>query len=179
MEDEDLSSAAIARRRDVLTNEHIKRQGDETISVETGDAEKAFSAEREPRQCTYCGKLGHTAERYWTKNKDENIGGNLRAGNNARGRGANNVQWRFHSNYDDNYDRVAFAVSLEAGFSTGKNMPRMWAVDSGATHHICNDKAKFTSLNEREEGKLSVADGSKGCDQGCGNHHGTGGSAQE
>ena len=53
------------------------------------------------------------------------------------------------------------SVSVEAGISTGKNMPGMWAVESGATHHICNDKAKFASLNEREEGELSVADGSK------------------
>uniref|UniRef100_A0AAV1VCH3 Uncharacterized protein n=1 Tax=Peronospora matthiolae TaxID=2874970 RepID=A0AAV1VCH3_9STRA len=118
-------SSAELRSRDVmrvLTNEHIKRQGDKTISVETGDAEKAFSAEREPRQCTYCGIMGHTTEWCWTMNKDENIRGALRAGNNARGRGANNVQWQTNSNYDDNYDRVAFVVSLEARFSTGKNM---------------------------------------------------------
>uniref|UniRef100_A0AAV1V5Y8 Integrase catalytic domain-containing protein n=1 Tax=Peronospora matthiolae TaxID=2874970 RepID=A0AAV1V5Y8_9STRA len=164
-------SSAELRSRDVvrvLTNEHIKRQGDKTTSVKTEDAAKAFSAEREPRQCTYCGKLGHTAERCWTKQKDENQGGARRGGNNARGRGANNVQWRTNSNYDDNYDRVAFAVSLEAGLSTGKNMPGMWAVDSGATHHICNDKAKFASLNEREEGELSVADGSKAAIKGVG-----------
>ena len=41
----------------------------------------------------------------------------------------------------------------------------MWiidgVVDSGAAHYICSDKTKFASLNEREEGKLSVADGSK------------------
>uniref|UniRef100_A0AAV1TBG1 Polyprotein n=1 Tax=Peronospora matthiolae TaxID=2874970 RepID=A0AAV1TBG1_9STRA len=170
MEDEDMSSAEL-RSRDVvrvLTNEHIKRQGDKTTSVKTEDAAKAFSTEREPRQCTYCGKLGHTAERCWTKQKDENQGGARRGGNNARGRGANNVQWRTNSNYDDNCDRVAFAVSLEAGLSTGKNMPGMWAVDSGATHHICNDKAKFASLNEREEGELSVADGSKAAIKGVG-----------
>uniref|UniRef100_A0AAV1TFY3 Integrase catalytic domain-containing protein n=2 Tax=Peronospora matthiolae TaxID=2874970 RepID=A0AAV1TFY3_9STRA len=136
--------------------------------MKTEDAAKAFSAEREPRQCTCCGKLGHTAERCWTKQKDENQGGARRGGNNARGRGANNVQWRINSNYDDNYDRVAFAVSLEAGLSTGKNMPGMWAFDSGATHNICSDKAKFASLNEREEGELSVADGSKAAIKGVG-----------
>uniref|UniRef100_A0AAV1VHN2 Integrase catalytic domain-containing protein n=1 Tax=Peronospora matthiolae TaxID=2874970 RepID=A0AAV1VHN2_9STRA len=164
-------SSAELRSRDVvrvLTKEHIKRQGDKTTSVKTEDAAKAFSTEREPRQCAYCGKLGHTAERCWTKQKDENQGGARRGGNKARGRGANNVQWRTNNNNDDNYDRVAFAVSLEAGLSTGKNMPGMWAVDSGATHHICNDKAKFASLNEREEGELSVADGSKAAIKGVG-----------
>uniref|UniRef100_A0AAV1TG08 Integrase catalytic domain-containing protein n=1 Tax=Peronospora matthiolae TaxID=2874970 RepID=A0AAV1TG08_9STRA len=47
-------------------------------------------------------------------------------------------------------------------------MPGMWAVDSGAMHHICNDKAKFSSLNERDKGKLSVADGSQAAIKGVG-----------
>ncbi|KAG2959726.1 hypothetical protein PC120_g28095 [Phytophthora cactorum] len=138
-----------------------------TATVKTENAAKAFNTDRESRQCTYCGKVGHTVDKCWTKQKDENRG--PRRGGNGRGRGANNIQWRNDSDgYDYDYDRVAFAVSLECGVSTGKNVSGMWAVDSGATHHICNDKAKFANLIERNEGELSVADGNKAAIKGVG-----------
>uniref|UniRef100_A0AAV1V9P2 CCHC-type domain-containing protein n=1 Tax=Peronospora matthiolae TaxID=2874970 RepID=A0AAV1V9P2_9STRA len=145
----EMSSAELQSRDvvKVLTNEHIKRQGDKTTSVKTEDAAKAFSAEREPRQCTYCGKLGHTAERCWTKQKDENQGGARRGGNNA-------------------VDAEPTTFSGEPTATTTTTTIEL--LDSGATHHICNDKAKFASLNEREEGELSVADGIKAVIKGVG-----------
>ncbi|KAG2902278.1 hypothetical protein PC117_g21515 [Phytophthora cactorum] len=153
----------------VLTNEHIKRQGEKTATVKTENAAKAFNTDRESRQCTYCGKLGQLIDKCWTKQKDENRG--PRRGGNGRGRGANNIQWGNDSDgydYDYDYDRVAFGVSLECGVSTGKNVSGMWAVDSSATHHICNDKSKVANLIERNEGELSVADGNKAVVKGVG-----------
>lgn len=53
----------------VLTNEHIKRHGNKTTPVKSKKATTAFSTEHGFRQCTFCGKSGHTVERFWTRQK--------------------------------------------------------------------------------------------------------------
>uniref|UniRef100_A0AAV1U0R7 Retrovirus-related Pol polyprotein from transposon TNT 1-94-like beta-barrel domain-containing protein n=1 Tax=Peronospora matthiolae TaxID=2874970 RepID=A0AAV1U0R7_9STRA len=159
-------SSAELRTQDVvkvLTNEHTKRQGEKVTTtatmVKTEDAAKAFNTEREPYKCTFCGKVGHTVDRCWPKQKNESRG--ARRGGNGRGRGANNVQWGQYRDEGIDYDQVAFAVSLECGLSAKKDVSGMWAVDSGATHHFCHDKTKFARLNKRNDGEILVADGNK------------------
>uniref|UniRef100_A0AAV1TJ73 Integrase catalytic domain-containing protein n=1 Tax=Peronospora matthiolae TaxID=2874970 RepID=A0AAV1TJ73_9STRA len=139
--------ASIAGVVRVLTNEHIKRQGDKTTSVKTEDAAKAFSAEREPRQCTYCGNWG-----------------TRRSGAGPSRRTKIKVELDAAATMLVDAEPTTFSGELTATTTT----TTIELLDSGATHHICNDKAKFASLNEREEGELSVADGSKAAIKGVG-----------
>ncbi|KAF1332611.1 Copia protein, partial [Globisporangium splendens] len=119
----------------VLNNEHVKRSG-EKKTVKTEDHAKAFNAENEPRQAG---------------RKPSRMSGNGR-------KRVNYVE----RDYDDDEAPLAFAVSMECGVTSMKeNMRGMWAIDSGATHHICNDKSKFAVLDERDHGDLVVANGNK------------------
>ncbi|KAG2762456.1 hypothetical protein Pcac1_g25780 [Phytophthora cactorum] len=148
----------------VLTNEHIKRQGEKTATVKTEEAAKAFNTDRESRQCTYCGKLRHVIDKCWTKQKDENRG--PRRGGHDRGRGANNVQWR-NDDYDDDYDRVAFAVSMECGISTGKNVRDVGSRQRRNAPHL-QRQGQVRQFDRANEGELSVADGNNAAIKGVG-----------
>ncbi|KAG6619102.1 Retrovirus-related Pol polyprotein from transposon TNT 1-94 [Phytophthora cinnamomi] len=48
---------------------------------------------------------------------------------------------------------------MECGVSRTNKFQGSWAIDSGATHHICNDKTKFVDIKVCDEGELTVANG--------------------
>ena len=141
----------------VLTNEHVKRAGEKkTVSAKSDDdGVKAFNAEPDRRVCSYCGKTGHLVDRCWTKNKLDG-----RKSNRFGGKRANQVSRDRDFDSDDD-SSFAFTVSMECRVASDSVKTGMWAIDSGATHHICNDKSKFVTLDEGNHGDLVVANGTK------------------
>lgn len=49
----------------------------------------------------------------------------------------------------------------EMEFIFRQGMPGMCIIDSVVTHHICYNKSKLLTLDKQDQGKISVADGSK------------------
>uniref|UniRef100_A0AAV1T521 Retrovirus-related Pol polyprotein from transposon TNT 1-94-like beta-barrel domain-containing protein n=1 Tax=Peronospora matthiolae TaxID=2874970 RepID=A0AAV1T521_9STRA len=163
------TSSAELRSQDVvrvLTNEHIKRQRNTTTSVNTEEATKAFSTERKFRQCTFCGKLGHTVIMCRTKQREDDRG-DRRSGNKGRAIGLVDVE-RIKSNGTATTATANTTTMIEwrllFRWNASFRQPRPWwkcGRFTAATHHIFNEKSKFEVLDERNEGDVLVADENK------------------
>uniref|UniRef100_A0AAV1T4M8 CCHC-type domain-containing protein n=1 Tax=Peronospora matthiolae TaxID=2874970 RepID=A0AAV1T4M8_9STRA len=156
MEDEDIAICLLLSLpksfENVVLNLGDGRQGKKmttaTTTVKTEDATKAFSTERKPYQCTYCGKVGHTAERCWTKQKDESRGatnaaamvvdaGQTMSSGDIMMKATATIEWRLQFRSNAEFRRTR--MDQECGPLT-----------AGATHHICHDKFKFVSYARRQ-----------------------------
>uniref|UniRef100_A0AAV1UJD7 Integrase catalytic domain-containing protein n=1 Tax=Peronospora matthiolae TaxID=2874970 RepID=A0AAV1UJD7_9STRA len=163
-------SSAELQSRDVvrvLTNQHIKRQGDKTTSVKTEEATKAFSTEREVRQCTFfLRKIGAHGGAVL----DQAEG---RKSSSTRRQQCSWTRSQQRSVANQQQQRRQLRSSCVRGFAGGWTFDgQEYARDVGSRQRCdashLQDKAKFASLNEREEGELSVADGSKAAIKGVG-----------
>uniref|UniRef100_A0AAV1TF83 Integrase catalytic domain-containing protein n=2 Tax=Peronospora matthiolae TaxID=2874970 RepID=A0AAV1TF83_9STRA len=137
-------SSAELQSRDVvrvLTNEHIKRQGDKTTSVKTEDAAKA----RTKIKVELDAVASTLVDAEPTTFSGESTATTTTTTIELRSR----FRWRL--------DFRRARICQGCGQSTAVRR-----ITSAA------NKAKFASLNEREEGELSVADGSKAAIKGVG-----------
>ncbi|KAG2758328.1 hypothetical protein Pcac1_g29521 [Phytophthora cactorum] len=178
-------SSAELRSQDVvkvLTNEHIKRQGEKTATatVKMETRPKAFNTDRESRPVHILREIGAHGGQVLDKQKDENRGP-------RRGAMANDKRpWTAGQQHPVEKRRRRIRLRLRS--SSVRGFHGMWDFDGqeyvrdvGGRQRrqrttICNDKVKFANLIERNEGELSVADGNRRQSR-CGDHRGTSGSA--
>ena len=134
-----------------VTNEHVERVGEKTVVKKEDPSAKAFDAESDPRKCSHCDKVSHSIDRCWSKSK-RNERRQQQRWFQARQPG------RKSTTYDD---AIAFAVTVVCATPTGDSMRAMWTIDSGATHHICDDKCECCEVDEGDHTHMTLADGSK------------------
>ena len=134
-----------------LTNEHVKCTSIAKESKSGNDA-KAFNTDSEVRKCNKCGRAGHLATKCWgigakKPGQKPKFGGGFRKDNQVERK--------------QDHFAIAFATSMECGTSPTVPTAGKWAIESGATHHICNDLSAFDKLQKKEQGDLIVANGAK------------------
>ena len=124
-----------------LTNEHVKRTASETNIIK--DEMSAFNTGKDVQKCTYCGKDGHSENKCWSKH----------------GRPKRFMKHADYAMQDDDNDFIAFATSLDNKSQDPSKYLR--AIDSGVTHHICQNKEQFTELTKIHGDQVIVANGNK------------------
>lgn len=80
-------------------------------------------------KCFYCGKSGHNKSQCWFK--------------------------KIKEQNKSNYKRNAFVVSN----SLQEYNQSQWLVDSGASEHMCRDRALFTSFTDTQQESVIVGNG--------------------
>ena len=136
----------------VLNNEYIKRAS-EKETVKTAITAKATS------HLFVLWKCWSPGGSIWSKLKQKR----REPRRMDSGKRVNYAELNYHYyDGDDDDTPLAFVVSMKCGVKFAKEYNRgLWAVNSGATHHICNDNSKSAEMKEDDHGDLVFANGNR------------------
>jgi len=137
-------------------NNNNSDHGKKTFSCYTcgksGHFAKDCYQSKTKKKCTYCKKSGHTIEECYSKKKEQ-----------SSGDGVQLLISELKSDPQSNSDNVAQANSAVVDNSSTrlKALFRMWVLDSGATHHLTNDRTQMFNIRKLENPiRLTIANGS-------------------
>jgi len=141
-----------------LTNEHIKQTANIKMENDTKRSSKAFNIQsNDGKYCTFCKRNGHTQSYCWQKRTKSN--------GKKKGKNVNQVYRKQSSSSDDecssedNNNAFSLAFAITANITNSKMHEWKWAIDSGASHHICKNKDQFKELDTTFNGNVVVANG--------------------
>jgi len=97
------------------------------------------------KKCNHCGKMGHIAVN--CRSKTNGNEGEQRRNNNNNNNNNNNGN---NQNREGRSSMLAVSEN-ESAFTTQEANHGDWAVDSGASQHMCNQKSAFTELTNLED----------------------------
>jgi len=134
--DKELSTKEVIK---ALTHEHVKRNNTDDNGID----QNAFNMSKEVLKCNYCGKLGHQESKCWKKNK------------------GNKQKSRFQTRKVNMVSKEHY-FAMHASEQDNNSWDCRWAIDSGASHHICNNKDMFEDFKPKNGTEMmTVANGYK------------------
>jgi gag-polypeptide of LTR copia-type len=145
---------AASRRRN--GSNHSNRQDTTKFAKPAGLEGVAYA-------CTYCKRDNHQEDQCYKKQRDQNTHSNNRSDNNnsttdKHRNGDNRVETLYAEiiNTETEQDPLIECSNVEL-----PNPIHKWIMDSGCTHHVCNNRSLFTKYQElKDESYMVVAQGS-------------------
>lgn len=135
LSDDDISVELV---RSKIVDESQRRIERDSSSTTQRNEKAHVSAEnnrqRTPRLCHFCKKPGHLVANCKKKQKENKYNGNA---------------------------KTVLSTVLGTAFVVNGGSSNAWIIDSGASAHMCHDKAIFTELKEFAGGFITLANGEK------------------